>query len=136
MLVILPSGRPLDRAWAEATERAADEHAARTSASVSLDLASALIKIARMVPKGAKPTMPAAAFLIDDTSIDGITGRVRRLAEITETGDAYRYQGRMLDMATWSFFCIFLIAVAYAATSPPVLSTLHASIEYVVSALS
>src|SRR5262249_56091405 len=55
-LAIFPCGASLDRAWAEASEAAADEHAARGESAVALDLASALIKIARLVPEGVKPT--------------------------------------------------------------------------------
>jgi hypothetical protein len=66
VLVIVPCGRILDRDWSEVAEAAADEHAARAGATVALDLASALIKIARLIPEGVKPTMPAGAFLIDD----------------------------------------------------------------------
>jgi len=47
MLMIVPCGRSLDRAWAEAAECAADEQAAQQSAETALNLASALVKIGR-----------------------------------------------------------------------------------------
>ena len=53
VLMIVPCGRSLDRAWAEAAESAADEYAAQQSAESALNLASALVKIARMRPVGA-----------------------------------------------------------------------------------
>jgi len=52
-LLIIPSGRSLDSAWSEASEEAADENAARQGNGVALDLASALVKIARVIPPGA-----------------------------------------------------------------------------------
>src|SRR5215475_8098332 len=67
-LSIIPSGARLDRAWAEASEAAADEHAARGGGNVALDLASTLVKIARLVPEGVNPAMPAGALLIGDSA--------------------------------------------------------------------
>ncbi|MGB7922296.1 MAG: M48 family metalloprotease, partial [Pyrinomonadaceae bacterium] len=68
VLTIAHFGRSLDRAWVEASEAAADERAARAGAPVALDLASALVKIARIAPAGARPTMPAGAFLVGETT--------------------------------------------------------------------
>src|SRR5919202_1119057 len=60
VLTIVPAGRTLDRAWDESTEAAADEHAARDGgAAAALDLAAALVKIARLAPPGMRPTLPA-----------------------------------------------------------------------------
>ncbi|HKE60024.1 MAG TPA: M48 family metalloprotease, partial [Pyrinomonadaceae bacterium] len=58
-LLMAPFGRSLDRAWAEAAESAADEYAARESSSVALNLASALVRIAKMIPGGDAQKMPA-----------------------------------------------------------------------------
>src|SRR6266566_1565632 len=49
-LLLVPCGLLLDREWAEAAEEAADEQAARAGHGVALDLASALVKIARIIP--------------------------------------------------------------------------------------
>jgi Zn-dependent protease with chaperone function len=85
MLSIVPSGRSLDRAWAENAEAAADESAASRGAGVALNLASALIEIARMVPAGARPTMPIAAFLLGNET-DGVKGRVKHLLDLAGRG--------------------------------------------------
>ena len=58
MLAIVPCGRSIDRAWAENAEAAADEHAAERGSAVALNLASALVEIARMVPTGARMRSP------------------------------------------------------------------------------
>lgn len=137
VLVIFPSGRSLDRAWAEATEAAADEYAARAGAAQALDLASALIKIARIVPQGARPIMPAGAFLIGEKTPGGIEARVCRLARMAEISDDYKgHHARVLITATWMSFCTMLVAVAFAATNPRVLATLHTGIEQIVLALN
>ena len=76
--------RSLDRAWSEASESAADEHAAQESSLVALNLASALVRIARMIPKGQRQVMPAAvsAFLVGGEDAPGVKVRVRRLVEL------------------------------------------------------
>jgi hypothetical protein len=65
-------GSPLTRAWKDAAEEAADEEVARTPAH-ALDLAQALIRVARLAP--ACPPALASAFYAGG----GIDGRVRRL---------------------------------------------------------
>ncbi len=62
VLLIIPSGRTLDRHWSAASETAADEHAAERGGDVALDLASALVKVARMIPAGARPAMPSGVL--------------------------------------------------------------------------
>src|SRR5918993_697265 len=84
-LLIIPCGRSLDRAWSEASESAADEHAAQQSSQNALNLASALVRIARMIPKGQRQIMPAAvsAFLVGSENAPGVKVRVRRLVELS-----------------------------------------------------
>lgn len=78
------AGGLLERRWAEATECAADDFVAEQAylrpACASLSLAAALLKIARLVPKGSTPAISAGTFLIDPaTNAGSIAGRVRRL---------------------------------------------------------
>ncbi len=134
-LLIIPCGRSLDRAWAEAAEGAADEFAARASRAAALDLASALVKIARMIPVGSRPTMPAGAFLVDDVS--GIRARVRRLIQIA-SGD---YNSEVRDslvarLAIWAFAGSLFLLVVTTHGNPYVLPKVHSLIESVVSFLS
>ncbi len=83
-LLVFPFGQTLDRAWAENAESGADEYAAQTGDnSTALDLAAALIKIARIVPPGAKPSMPTGAFLIEQPSAE-IAFRVQKLLQMTD----------------------------------------------------
>jgi hypothetical protein len=135
VLVIVPCGRSLDHAWAEASETAADERAARAGASVALDLAAALVKIARLAPAGAKPTMPAGAFLIGE-AMGGVADRVRRLAQLAGTDDRSEGHGEaVLGLGMWACLSGFVLAVALAAINTHVLSMMHGLIEGVVSAL-
>ena len=134
-LAIVPSGGTLDRAWAEASEAAADEHAARGGSDVALDLASALVKIARLVPEGVKPAIPAGALLIGDDA-GGIARRVRRLTQLA-TLDSAAPGGRLFDSTVWLWACFAatLASAILMATSPPTLLAVHNVIEIAVSKL-
>ncbi|HEV2667830.1 MAG TPA: M48 family metalloprotease [Blastocatellia bacterium] len=134
-LAIFPCGARLDSAWAEASEAAADEHAASGGRSVALDLASALVKIARLVPQGVKPTMPAGALLVGDDA-DGIAQRVRRLTHLA-TLDNVSSGGRVFDSKAWPWACFaaILISAIFLMTSPSTLLATHDVIELVVSKL-
>jgi Zn-dependent protease with chaperone function len=135
-LLIIPSGRLLDKAWSEASEEAADENAARQGNNVALDLASALVKIARNIPQGARPTMPAGVFLLGDEETKGIKSRVRRLIALSatdfRTGSRYEVLKKLL---VWSPPIILLSGLTISASSPVLLSKVHYLIENVVSAL-
>ena len=66
-LLVFPFGRSLDNAWAENVESAADEYAAQTGGNLTaINLASALVKIARIVPNNSKPAMPSGTFLLTE----------------------------------------------------------------------
>lgn len=135
-LLIIPSGRLLDKAWSEASEEAADENAARAGKGVALDLASALVKIARRIPQGARPTMPAGVFLIGDEETKGIKSRVRRLIALAAIGcrPGSRYD-IFKNLLVWAPAGLFLTILAITASSPFVLLKVHQLIEHAVSAL-
>jgi beta-lactamase regulating signal transducer with metallopeptidase domain len=136
LLAIVPAGRFLDREFIEATEAAADEFAARKGCSVALDLAAAIIRIARMVPNGARPSMPAGAFLVGERS-GAIEGRVRRLTQIADEGNANNdKRAKLLNLITRCCLGASLAAVVFAAMTPSVLATLHRGIEQIVIALN
>jgi len=135
VLTIVPCGRSLDREWAEAAESAADEHAARKGAAVALDLAAALVKIARLAPAEMRPALPAGALLMGDQA-SGIGSRVHRLTQLatmTDAGEARR--ALALRVAAWTCAGGFLIGAALIASSHQLLATVHAAIEQIVSVL-
>jgi len=134
MLAIVPCGRSIDRAWAENAEAAADEHAAERGSAVALNLASALVEIARMVPTGARPTMPAAVFILGDDS-HGVIGRVNRL--ITLAGTSRRRLSRQFSYgAERVALLILLVVLPLTLTNTHVLASLHLAIERIVKVLS
>ncbi len=136
-MLIIPSGRALDAAWAEVSESAADEHAALRGSAVALDLASALIKISRMIPAGVKPAMPAGAFLISDGGSPGVTTRVRRLVQIASGDGKPELCGPLIaKLLVWIFPVLLLLLGMTAQGSPRFLAAVHSLIERVVSLLS
>jgi hypothetical protein len=132
-LLIIPSGRSLDVAWAEASECAADEYAAREGRETALNLASALVKIARMIPGGARPTMPAGAFLLGDKDESGVKGRVRRLVQLASSDNSLQGgNGLLKRILCWASLASLTVLVAIVASAPMVLVTVHSLIERAV----
>jgi Zn-dependent protease with chaperone function len=121
-LALLPLGNRLYRAWAEAAEAAADEHAARAGSPRTLALAAALIKVARMAPAGRGASLPASAF--HDGS--GIARRVKRLLDRTDKKEGASPPPRLPHaLGAWAFAPV----LALTATSPLVLHAVHALTE-------
>jgi beta-lactamase regulating signal transducer with metallopeptidase domain len=117
-LLVFPMGKTLEREWAQCSESAADEYAAQIKAETALDLASALVKIARIVPPAASPNMPLGAFLIEKTDAD-ITGRVRRLLLLAENLNP------LAQTASFNLRLALQICAALTLTSILVLATNH-----------
>ena len=135
-LLIIPSGRLLDTSWSDASEEAADENAARQGNGVALDLASALVKIARIIPLGTRPAMPAGVFLLGDEETKGIKSRVRRLIALaTSERQTASRQDLLTSLSVWGPASLLLVAFVIAAANPYVLSRVHYLIEHVVFAL-
>ncbi len=136
LLTIVPCGRSLDRAWAENAEAAADEYAATQGSAVALNLASALIAIARMIPAGSRPTMPVAAFLLGDEA-DGVKGRVRRLLYLAGSdGRRIRRAAKVTPRAEqWVFVSSLLLLMVLLINSSN-LAAMHDAIEHAVRMLS
>jgi len=133
-LMIVPCGRSIDRAWSENAEAAADEHAAGRGSAVALNLASALIEIARMVPAGTKPSMPAGAFILGDEK-HGVMGRVNRLLALAGAGGQ---QSKPL-FVSWTErigLCLLLAGLTLTLTNTHALASLHVAMERVVQALT
>jgi len=137
VLMIVPCGRSLDRAWAEAAECAADEHAAQQNAETALNLASALVKIAKMVPVGARASVPMAAFLVGIEETSGVKARVRRLLEFASDGCRRRAPNPRIARILPATSLVFLLALAIAvASNPRILVTVHSMVERAVELLS
>ena len=136
-LMIVPCGRSLDRAWAEAAECAADEHAVQQNAETALNLASALVKIAKLIPVGARASVPMAAFLVGIEETRGVKARVRRLLEIASNGCRQSVPNSAIArLLPATSLCLLLTLAVAVASNPQVLVTVHSMIERAVNLLS
>ncbi len=135
LLPFLSLGRTLERAWAETAESAADEYAARGGASVALDLASALVKVARLVPRGSVPDMPAGATLIDHDP-SRIEKRVLRLTQLaSQRSNPRSAHAQVLNLAVGACLPGLFVAAVLAVYGLDRLAYIHSALEYVVAAL-
>ena len=137
-LLLIPCGRSLDRAWSEASESAADEHAAQQSSLVALNLASALVRIARMIPKGQRQIMPAAvsAFLVGGEDTPGVKVRVRRLVELATDPHLLVSNASLVRFVPWLVLSLVVVVGVTLESRPQVLATVHRFVEHVVVVLS
>ncbi|HEY3582537.1 MAG TPA: M48 family metalloprotease, partial [Pyrinomonadaceae bacterium] len=138
-LLLIPCGRSLDRAWSDASESAADEHAAERSSIVALNLASALVRIAKMIPKGQQQIMPASvsAFLSDDEDTPRVKVRVRRLVELAATDPRQLVSSAPLfRFMPWLVLSALVVTGVSIESRPQVLAAVHTFLEQVVKFLS
>src|SRR5262249_38155866 len=128
-------GRSLARAWAQAAEAAADEHAARENPDRALNLASALVTIAKMVPVKERAEVPLGAYLIGVEETQGVKARIRRLLDIASHGIDNRDHQSLIRAAQVISLLGFLLFATAAAANPKVLIGVHELIERTVSLL-
>lgn len=134
-LTIVPCGRLLDREWVAASEAAADEFAARNGSDAALDLASALVKIARLVPPGAYPVMPASALLIGE-EVGGIANRVKLLAQLaTDKRQNNDELSSAIPASLWVSIGALVATALLIASNSQSLIAIHRMIEAAVSTL-
>lgn len=113
-----PSRRKAIQAeWEQALEESAD---ARASAADPLDLASALLKAARLAARGAAPE-PAAVYLYNGS---GLERRIRRLTQSARPIDAARRRISPLALGTIASLALLM--------SPPAMRGVHELIEALV----
>lgn len=135
-LLVFPSGRRLDRAWSENVESAADEYAAQTGgATAALNLASALLKIARIVPPGTRPAMPTGAFLIEAQTA-AVAWRVRHLLRLSENKIIpAEFRSTRLNYLPLFYSAGIFAVVLLFATNYNFLLQIHRALEGVVAIL-
>jgi bla regulator protein blaR1 len=124
LLALSPAGDAITRSWFTATEEAADEAAARRTPRAALDLADALVKVARLVPRDQPAFVPALAL----HNGDDIARRVGRLLQRPASTDE---PGR----AGWALAGLALLAAALPLY-PPWLRFVHDLTERLLAFLS
>jgi Zn-dependent protease with chaperone function len=134
-LLLVPFGRTVERMWAENAESAADEFAARQSAATALNLASALVTIAKMVPAGARADVPLGAYLVGAEETQGVKSRIRRLIEIASNNSLKRKSGSLSHFLPIVSLISFAVVAAIFASDAKILLGVHDVLEFAVNLL-
>jgi Zn-dependent protease with chaperone function len=138
-LLIIPCGRSLDRAWSEASESAADEYAAQESSTVAVNLAAALVTIARLIPQGNNQRLPmsVSTFLNGNEEPQGVKSRVRRLLELAATDPkSMTSNASIVRLVPWIVLAVIIVVSVTIESRPQVLASVHHLIEHFVGVLS
>ena len=114
-------GAELDRAWARAAEEAADAAVAAVHPGYAVELAQALIHVARLAPRPEAPAL-ASAFYLGGS----IESRVRRLIEPDAAPLAYPRSRRVIAAS---------VTLASAAAALAIAPAIHRAVEVLVNAL-
>ena len=130
-IMVVPIGRVLDHNWSESSEKAADDFAVKIGGrSTALNLASALIKIARLVPDKPLPPMPATSYALGTDN--SLTLRVKRLLSLADQQES-KTTGQNNVFILGLLFAIGSIAAF--ATDSSLLQIVHEVSETVLAAL-
>ena len=139
VLTLVPCGRSLDRAWDAATEEAADEYATRLNPACTLELASALVKIARLAEPGMKPArqllQPISASFIGYEA-GTVAARVKRLLQLSEAASlATERLSRGLLTIQWATLALCFGLAVFTLNSPMLLASAHNWLEIFVRSM-
>ncbi len=138
-LLIIPCGRSLDRSWSEASESAADEYAAQGSPTVAVNLAAALVRIARLIPQSSRQVLPTSVstFLNGGEEPHGIKERIRRLLELATHESRSQFSSAPLVRSLpWVFLALLIVVSITVESRPRLLASVHSVIEHFVGILS
>jgi Zn-dependent protease with chaperone function len=131
-LLVKSLGRSLDRQWLANSELAADEYAVSTGSAAALNLASALVKVARIAPQGAMPAMFAEAHLAEYGEYS-IQSRVLHLTQLADRSKSCRGCGTPSNrQIAWALILSVAIILGWSSGS---LSAIHDLLERFVAAV-
>jgi Zn-dependent protease with chaperone function len=128
LLSMTPWAERIERLWAEAAEQDADERAARSGPTRAMDLASALVKVARLGGAGKPPAIPVSALYRGE----GVAGRVARLLELDPATEGKQAPTSRIAAG----FCVLaLLAFVPTAAALGLHHRVHGILEAVVTVL-
>ena len=127
LLGATPAARAMERQWAAAAEQAADSRAGGGDPTVRCALASALVKVARLMPSSDAPrSLEPISTLVDGGDI---TARVERLLD--DRAAATKASPRRARLYAAALVFVAAIVVGYSAP----LVTVHEATETLVQLL-
>ena len=135
-LLVASWSRQLERAWSAEAESAADEFAARAGGRAqAISLASALVKIARLMPDTGLAPTPGIALLVDGEA--NVAARVDRLLAFASSPatDLDPRGGAGVRRAVALGFFLVLSSTVLLATHTDASRTLYHALEHAVAAL-
>jgi hypothetical protein len=124
----------LPKLWHEATEQWADRYAVQQGKALPLNLASALIKVSRMVPVRQR-AVPSGAYLVEQQDVPEIARRVHALLDAADAGTAAAYRKTASRRLFFYGFVVSALAV-FAASYPTVLVGVHEMLENLLHLVS
>jgi Zn-dependent protease with chaperone function len=131
----LPFGsRSLEKLWHEARERWADRYAVEHGEAAPLNLASALIKVSRLVPAQKPPSIPAGAYLLEQQDLPEIALRVHALLDAADGESSAATRGADLRRVVLYGFLVsglVLLAVSYSSVLMGVHEVLEKLLHFV-----
>jgi hypothetical protein len=102
----------------------------------ALNLASALVRIAKMVPMDTRAEVPLGAYLVGIEQGQGVRTRIRRLLEIASTEPRHESAiPRGMKYVPLIATAGLLFAAAAVASNAKILIAIHAVIERAVNLL-
>ncbi len=130
LLSMTPWADRIERLWAEAAEQDADERAARTGPTRAIDLASALVKVARLAGAAGVGSPPAIAVSALYRG-EGVAGRVARLLERDPASEGRRSRPSRLAAG----FSVLALLAFVSATAFGLHHQVHGVLEALVTVL-
>lgn len=120
-LSVTSLGRRLEREWAAAAEAAADRRAVDGHAAAAVELASALVKVARLAP-------PEAGVMASALGDGDVGHRVRLLL----ARDVLPHGPLVAEVGAWAALLAPLAAIAALGLDPAAVGALHELAEHLV----
>ena len=125
LVSMTPWADRMERLWAEAAEQDADERAAGTGPTRAMDLASALVKVARLAGAGKPRAIPVSALYRGE----GVAGRVARLLDRDPATEASEARPTRLAAG----FCVLALLAFVPAAALGLHHEVHGVLEAVVT---
>jgi len=88
VLFLLPGAENLSRAWHAASEEYADRYAVQQGRIPPLNLASALIKVSRIMPDCNPVAVPTGAYFLEHDDLPDVARRVHALLDAADSSPA------------------------------------------------
>ena len=124
----LPGAEKLARLWHTASEECADVYAVQQGNASPLALASALIRVSRMIPSGCPAAVPAGAYFLEGGDLPDVAQRVHLLlvaAESPNTATVSRNPARRMLLSGILASSLLLLTALY----PTMLTVVHELLE-------